>query len=208
MPGGGIFSIGHSTHPVDHFMDLLKRHGIDVVADVRSSPYSRFNPQFNRQSLADALKQSGIKYAFFGKDLGARADDPSCYLDGRVQYARLAARADFGHAIDRLLAGAEDHRIALMCSEKEPLECHRTILVSQALIDAKCPVTHILHDGTLETHDATLERLLQLVGSSNEDMFSSRSDLMSEALSKQESRIAYVKTTTPEFEGMGIENEA
>ena len=208
MPSGGIFSIGHSTHPVDHFIDLLTRHGINVVADVRSSPYSRFNPQFNRQSLADALKQSGIKYAFFGKELGARADDPSCYLDGKVQYARLAARADFGHAIDRLLAGAKDHRIALMCSEKEPLECHRTILVSQALIKAACPVNHILHDGTLETHDATLDRLLQLVGSSNEDMFSSRSDLLSEALSKQESRIAYVKTTTPEFEGMGIENEA
>ena len=208
MPDGGIFSIGHSTHPVDRFMELLTRHGIDVVADVRSSPYSRFNPQFNRQTIADALKQSGIKYAFFGKELGARTEDPSCYLDGRVQYARLAASADFGHAIDRLLAGAKEHRIAIMCSEKEPLECHRTILVSQALIKAKCPVNHILHDGTLETHDATLDRLLQLVGSSNEDMFSSRSDLLSEALSKQESRIAYVKRTTPETEGMGIENEA
>ena len=207
MPCGGIFSIGHSTHPVDHFMDLLARHGIDAVADVRSSPYSRFNPQFNRQTIANALKHSGIKYAFFGKELGARTEDPSCYLNGRVQYARLAARADFGHAIDRLLAGAKDHRIALMCSEKEPLECHRTILVSQALIKTGCPMTHILHDGTLETHDATLDRLLQLVGSSNEDMFSSRSDLLSEALSKQESRIAYVKTTIPEFEGMGIENE-
>ena len=175
MSGGGIFSIGHSTHPVDYFMDLLARHGIDVVADVRSSAIQQVQSPVQQADLGRCTEAIRNQIRLFGKELGARAEDPSCYLDGRVQYARLAARADFGHAIDRLLVGAKDHRIALMCSEKEPLECHRTILVSQALIKAGCPVTHILHDGTLETHDATLDRLLQLVGSPNEDLFSSRS---------------------------------
>lgn len=191
MPNGGIFSIGHSTQPVDRFIEVLKKNNINVVADVRSSPFSRFNPQFNKENIASALKTSGIKYAFFGKELGARADDPSCYVKGKVQYARLAARDDFRSAIRRLINGSLDHRIALMCAEKEPLDCHRTILVSQALCESGCDVKHILYDGSLETHEAALDRLLSITGLPKTDLFKSREDLLAEALSKQESRIAY-----------------
>lgn len=191
MNEGGIFSIGHSTHPVECFIALLKQHGIDVVADVRSSPFSRFNPQFNRDGLAHALRQSGIKYAFFGDELGARVDNPSCYVEGKVQYARLAARDEFRHAIARLIKGAANHRIALMCAEKEPLDCHRTILVSQALVKAGCEVNHIHSDGSLELQNAALERLLDLTGVPKSDLFQSKDELLQEALKRQESRIAY-----------------
>ena len=207
MQDGGIYSIGHSTHSVEHFIDLLMRHEIDVVADVRSSPFSKFNPQFNKGCIVDSLKSSGIKYAFFGKELGARTDDPSCYIEDKVQYARLASKSDFRQAIDRLLKGALDYRIALMCSEKEPLECHRTILVSQALAKAGCAVKHILYDGRLETHEATLDRLLKKNGPSSEDMFISKDDLLAETLLKQESRIAYVRKDDSRAERMEIEHE-
>ena len=191
MNAGGIFSIGHSTQPLDRFIALLKQHQIGVVADVRSSPFSRFNPQFNREGISEALRNAAIKYAFFGKELGARADDPSCYVNGRVQYSRLASRKEFKEAIARLLKGAVDHRIALMCAEKEPLDCHRTILVSQELSKAGCEVQHIHHDGSLETHTAALERLLDVTGVPRTDLFKSKEELLGEALEKQESRIAY-----------------
>lgn len=191
MKDGGIFSIGHSTQPLDRFVGLLKKRRIDVVADVRSSPFSRFNPQFNRESLSDALRGAGIKYAFFGRELGARADDPYCYVNGKVQYSRLASRKEFKEAIARLLKGATDHRIALMCAEKEPLDCHRTILVSQELLKAGYEVQHIHNDGSIETHTAALERLLDVTGIPRTDLFKSKEELLCEALEKQESRIAY-----------------
>lgn len=191
MKEGGIFSIGHSTQSLDQFVALLDQQRIDVVADVRSSPFSRFNPQFNRDNLSEALRSAGIKYAFFGKELGARADDPSCYINGKVQYSRLASRKEFKEAIARLLKGAADHRIALMCAEKEPLDCHRTILVSQELSKAGCEVQHIHQDGSLETHMEALERLLDVTGIPRTDLFKSKEELLHEALEKQESRIAY-----------------
>lgn len=191
MKKGGIYSIGHSTQPEDRFIALLRKHEIEIVADVRSSPFSRFNPQFNRENISDALRSAGLKYVFFGRELGARADDPSCYIDGKVQYARLASRKEFREAISRLLKGAIDFRIALMCAEKEPLECHRTILVSQELSKAGCEVQHIHHDGSLEAHATALERLLDVTGVPKTDLFKSKEDLLGEALAKQESRIAY-----------------
>lgn len=191
MPDGGIFSIGHSTHPLDRFVGLLMRHGIDMVADVRSMPFSRFNPQFDRDSLCEALRRSNMKYAFFGRELGARTEDPSCHgPDGKVRYDRLAARKNFKLAIARLIEGARDHRIALMCAEKEPLDCHRAILVSQELYGKGCEVWHILDDGSLEPHEAALERLLDAERIPRMDLFRSKKELLDEALSRREARIA------------------
>ena len=192
MPNGGIFSIGHSTQPLDRFVDLLKRHDVNYLADVRSTPFSRFNPQFNKNQLSKSLNCPNMKYVFFGKELGARPEDPSCYhSDGRVRYDRLAARKEFKHAIGRLINGARGHRIALMCAEKDPLECHRTILVSHALYKEGCEVRHIRNDGSLETHEAALERLLTALKISDTDLFMSKQELIEEALAKQEARIAY-----------------
>jgi uncharacterized protein (DUF488 family) len=85
-----VLTIGHSTHPIETFLGLLHQHGVTAVADVRSAPYSRFNPQFNKDALEHDLKEHGIRYVFLGRELGARSDDPSCYDKGRVQYGRLA----------------------------------------------------------------------------------------------------------------------
>ncbi len=159
-----VYTIGHSTHNLEVFIELLQRHGIDAVADVRSIPYSRVAPQFNRETLKQALQLHGIRYVFLGQELGGRPRDPSCYENGQVNYERVAQTALFRRGIERLLRGAERYRIALMCAEKDPLNCHRTLLVAKVLHERGVDVRHILADGRLETHEATMERLLGVLG--------------------------------------------
>lgn len=130
MTAPNVLTIGHSNHPIERFIGLLKQDGVTAVADVRSAPFSRHNPQFNKDSLQQSLSEAGIAYIFLGKELGARSNDRSCYEDGRVQYERLARTDLFLDGIERVRKGAEQYRIALMCAEKEPLECHRTLLVA------------------------------------------------------------------------------
>jgi len=174
------------------FLALLCQHKIQAVADVRSSPFSRYNPQFNREILERFLKEKGIQYVFLGRELGARTDDPSCYEQGRVQYARLAKTALFQSGLDRILEGSERYRIALMCSEKDPLECHRTLLVARELVERGQPVQHIHPDGHIETHAAAMERLLELTGVPKHDLFCSHQELIAQALARQEKQVAYV----------------
>lgn len=187
-----VFTIGHSTHSLEAFVALLKLHGVTALADVRSAPFSRFNPQFNKDVLDRSLRAQGITYVFLGRELGARSDDPSCYENGRVQFGRLARTELFRRGIERVIRGAQEHRIALMCAEKEPLDCHRTLLVARALDDLGVPVEHILADGRLETHGEAMLRLLDLVGVPRTDLFRSRQELLAEALVRQEARVAYV----------------
>lgn len=187
-----VFTIGHSTHSLEAFVALLKQHGVTALADVRSAPFSRFNPQFNREALERSLKAEGIKYVFLGRELGARSDDRSCYESGRVQYARLARTDVFKHGIERVIRGTEEHRVALMCAEKEPLDCHRTLLVARALDKQGIGVAHILGDGRLEAHGDAMQRLLDVTGLPREDLFRSREELIAQALARQEERVAYV----------------
>jgi uncharacterized protein (DUF488 family) len=187
-----VLTIGHSTHPIGAFLDLLARHGVTAVADVRSSPFSRFNPQYNRDALTRSLKAAGIAYVFLGDALGARADDPSCYVNGRVQYDRLARRPAFLDGIARVKNGAQKRRIALMCAEREPLDCHRTLLVARALAAEGVCVAHILGDGALEPHAAAMDRLIDVTGLPRNDLFRSRDEIAAEALRIQEQRVAYV----------------
>lgn len=188
-----ILTVGHSTHSIDHFVDLLTKHEVTAVADVRSVPASRFTPQFNRDALTHALRDADVQYVFLGRELGARSDDPTCYVDGRVQYARLARTSLFAAGIDRLRRGLESECIALMCSEQEPLDCHRTILVARALAAHGVHIDHILGNGDLEGHDAALDRLMggpaQNQGRLFEDSLSER---VAEALDRRGERIAYV----------------
>jgi uncharacterized protein (DUF488 family) len=192
MSTSNVYTIGHSTHSGEGFLALLSAHGVEAVADVRSSPFSRFNPQFNRESLEPFLKANGIRYVFLGRELGARSEDRSCYVDGRVQYGLLAQTPLFHRGLERVLQGTARYRVALMCAEKEPLECHRTLLVARALAERGQPVLHIHADGHLETHEAAMERLLDVTGLPKDDLFRSRQELLSEALARQEHRVAYV----------------
>jgi uncharacterized protein (DUF488 family) len=188
-----VYTVGHSTHASQHFLDLVGRHEITAVADVRSQPYSRMNPQFNRETLRANLKTAGISYVFLGRELGARSEDQSCYLDGKVQYDRLAQTDLFREGIDRLVQGLSNHRIALMCAEKDPLTCHRSILVCRSLVEREIQVEHILDNGRLESHVDALNRLLLELGIEHADLFRNRRDLISEAYARRGDQIAYVE---------------
>ncbi|MGC3991861.1 MAG: DUF488 domain-containing protein [Chthoniobacteraceae bacterium] len=187
-----VFTIGHSNHQPEVFLELLQRHRVEAVADVRSAPFSRFNPQFNRERIEAFLKEHGLHYVFLGDELGARTKDRTCYVRGRVQYGRLAQTALFTEGLNRVLQGARHYRIALMCAEKEPLECHRTLLVAKALVTHGMPVTHIHADGHLETYREGLERLLEITGIARGDLFRSHEELLEEALKRREQEVAYV----------------
>ncbi len=189
-----VFTIGHSTHPQSRFLDLLKLHDITAVCDVRSQPYSRTNPQFNREDLKKVLRESGIAYVFLGKELGARSQDATCYDGGKIQYDRLARTDLFKRGLDRIHEGVQRYRIALMCAEKEPLECHRTILVARHLQAPGLAIVHIHADGVLERHDEALSRLINSLNLPDHDMFRSHEDVIADAYRLQEGRIAYDRT--------------
>lgn len=186
-----VYTVGHSSHPVEHLVALLKRHRIGAIADVRSTPYSRRNPQYNRENLKASLKNEGIEYVFLGRQLGARSDDPTCYVDDTVQYDRLAATAPFREGLERVLQGFREHRLALMCAEQEPLHCHRTILVARELEKAGVAVEHILPDGEAEPHTQTMDRLVRQLGLPESDLFSNRADIHRAAYDRQAEKIAY-----------------
>jgi uncharacterized protein (DUF488 family) len=189
-----IYTIGHSNHPIERFLALLQQHAITALADVRSTPYSRFNPQFRREKLQAALAGVGIQYVYLGEELGARSQDPSCYdADGRVSYAKLATTESFRRGLERLQTGMRTHRIAIMCAEREPLDCHRTILVARELDRAGVPITHILADGSLETHGNVMLRLASTLKLTGTDLFNTPADLLERAYEMQGGRIAYVK---------------
>jgi uncharacterized protein (DUF488 family) len=186
-----VFTVGHSTHSIEKFLSILLSNRIQVVADVRSSPFSKFSPQFSRGILQDSLKSSGIRYVFLGKELGARSEDPACYVADKVQYDRLAKTALFQSGLNRIVEGANTYRIAMMCAEKDPLDCHRTILVARELLKRGLSITHILENGSIESHTDSISRLITSLGMSLDDMFISKDEIIEQAYNKQANRIAY-----------------
>lgn len=187
-----IYTIGHSTHAIENFISILKKRGITAIADVRSAPYSRFQPQFNREGLAKSLNDSGIEYVFVGDSIGGRSQNPDDYENNRVVYSRLKKNQYFENGIARVIAGSERFKLALMCSEKEPIECHRTLLVGQTLHEMGQQVTHILGDGSLETQSEAIQRLLKIFKLDEPDLFRSDAEILEEALLRQEQKVAFV----------------
>lgn len=186
-----LYTIGHSNHPIDVFIDLLQKQGITAIGDVRSHPYSRYVPQYSRDSLKEALINAGITYVFLGKELGARSNNPACYLQGKVQYHLLAQEPLFAEGINRVKQGIQRYRIALMCSEKDPLDCHRAMLVARHLFKMDIPVQHIHANGRLESHQELESRLLTICNLPEGDMFKTRDEFVFEAYIIQGKRIAY-----------------
>jgi uncharacterized protein (DUF488 family) len=160
--GSKLFTIGYSNLEIDSFISLLTQQGITALADVRSSPYSRYLPHFNKDNLKNSLLASGIQYVFLGQELGARPQDKSCYVDNKAVYENIAKTPLFHQGIERVLNGSQSYNIALMCAEKDPITCHRAILVCQHLKQFPLEINHILQDGTVESHQQLEERLLKI----------------------------------------------
>jgi len=188
-----LYTIGHSTHAIEKFFELLSIHAITAICDVRSSPYSKFNPQFNRETLQAELKRKGITYVFLGKELGPRSDDPACYVNGKVQYSALAKTDLFEQGIQRLKKGMASYRIALMCAEKDPILCHRTILVCRQLRESGIKIRHILDDGSVEEHSDSVRRLLRTLKLQETNLFKSPEEIIEDAYDIQSDKIAYTE---------------
>lgn len=196
-----IYTIGHSNHSTDKFISLLKTHNVSAVADVRSAPYSKRYPNFNKNILQIDLKRNNISYVFLGKELGPRSNDPSCYIDGKVQYDLIAATNKFREGIKRLKDGMDSYRIAIMCSEKDPIFCHRTILVCKYLEDSDVDINHILYDGSIEKHDQAMRRLMKQLKINDNDMFSSFNELKKLTYDIQSRKIAFTVKDSSETDG-------
>ncbi len=169
-----LYSIGHGTRPLELFVGLLRTFEIEYLIDVRSRPYSRFNPQYNRQALELGLKAAGVCYLFMGDTLGGRPDDPTCYTaDGKVDYAEIWNKDFFRTGMERLIKAYRNNvPVAIMCSESKSAECHRTRLIGQALAEVDVPVMHIDETGELKAHVTVMLGLNK--GRADVDLFGNR----------------------------------
>jgi uncharacterized protein (DUF488 family) len=151
-----IYSIGHSNHPIEKFLRLLEQHCIEVLVDVRSTPASRFAPQFGHARLRASVVEAGRDYVFLGKELGGRPEGAEYYdEDGHVLYGRRAQAPEFVAGIERLAALSARGRVAMLCAEENPESCHRRLLVTRTLARRGIAVDHIRGDGRLQ-NDAEL----------------------------------------------------
>jgi len=190
-----LFTIGHSGRSLDEFIALLMQYKITALCDVRSVPYSRRNPQFNREPLQQDLKSRSIEYIFLGEELGARSKDPSSYVAGKALYSKIAELPLFKQGLERIKLGMEnDYVLALMCAEKDPLSCHRSILICRNLRDVTIDIRHILDNKLIETQSDLEQRLVKQL-KIYPDLFKDKgpSALVERAYDIQGDRIAYVE---------------
>jgi uncharacterized protein (DUF488 family) len=184
-----ILTVGHSNLPAERFVALLQGADVTAIADVRSVPFSRRFPWFSGTALAARLNTANIAYLPFGDSLGGRPRDPSLYRDGIANYEEMARTAQFRAGLDRISAALRQHRLCLMCAEREPLDCHRCLLVARALTENSIAVGHIRGDGTIEPQSETEDRLLALTGTAD-DLFLSRADRLAQAYRARAAKVA------------------
>lgn len=159
--GDRLFSISHSNHDLPHLVELLRRAGVQAVVDVRSRPYSGRFPHFNRPEFVQALKQHGLAYVFLGDALGGRPDTADLYdADGRVNYELVRRTPEFQHGLARLIAVRDQYRVAMLCSEEDPLDCHRSLMIAPALVQRGLLPNHMRGDGSMESTAELEARLL------------------------------------------------
>ncbi len=184
-----IYTIGHSNYPIEKFVALLKKHNIQTIVDVRSAPYSKYNPQHNRENLQKSLGNYGITYVFLGNKLGARRENPDLYTLGKdgkyfIDFEKVLNHdKDFSEGIRELIDIAISNKACIMCAEKEPLYCHRTQLVSRKLWEEKITVLHLLEDGsTISQKELELKLVEMYFGTNN--LFFSQEELIKLAYKK------------------------
>ncbi|MGO9249315.1 MAG: DUF488 family protein [Solirubrobacteraceae bacterium] len=168
-----VWTVGHSNHDVGVLLALMQSHRIAHVVDVRSHPYSRYAPHFNRDELRASIEACSVRYAYMGSALGGRPrHEDQLDADGHALYDRMAMEPTFSDAIDRILRGAYEHRIALLCSCGQPHDCHRRLLVGKVLCDRGAELRHILPDG-----DVLTERTVELRDDHAQDMLFGHDEL-------------------------------
>jgi len=204
-----IHTIGYAAHTIESFIATLENFNITAIADVRSQPYSKFKPEFNRENLKIALINNRIEYVFLGANIGARIKAPECYKNGQVDYELISKHPLFQEGIDRLLKGMEKFSVALMCAEKDPINCHRTILICKHIKKYQIKINHIIDADTSENHAETEFRLMKLFHLEQPNLFMKDSDRLEEAYSRQEEKIAYIAESDTEYKAnyKGFDNE-
>lgn len=190
-----IFSIGHSTHSYEEFLRLLRDAKVTAVADVRSSPFSRHQPQFNKNELRQELRSDKIDYAFLGDELGGRPKSDELFCEGIADYEKMARTPEFERGLQRVIKGSADYRIALMCSEHDPLDCHRCLLVGRALAKRNFNVSHILFDGHRKTQNDIEIELLRALKQPKPDFFPE--EQMASAYRDRAMKVAFSKVERP-----------
>jgi uncharacterized protein (DUF488 family) len=197
-----ILTIGHSKHRIERFTALLAEASVTAVADVRSAPVSRFSPHFNQSALAASLAERNVAYVFLGEELGGRPQQQDMFTSGVADYEKMAARESFRAGLQRLVTGAEQHLIAVMCAEADPLDCHRCLLVARALAGAGIDVGHILASGEIISHAQAEERLLHLENLTEAGLLlRSRGERLAEAYRSRGRKVAYAQTEKPSARG-------
>lgn len=191
MPSFALTTIGHSNIPAERFIAMLRAAGADTVADLRSVAASRRFPWFSGKNLAGRLQREDMHYVAFGDCLGGRPRASDLYRDGIADYEAMARRPEFRAGLDRLLELAARRRVCLMCAEREPLDCHRCLLVARAIAERGLTIGHILHDGRIESHAAMEERLLALDGAATDLFAPGQSERLAAAYRRRGRTVAY-----------------
>ncbi|HTW72606.1 MAG TPA: DUF488 domain-containing protein [Acetobacteraceae bacterium] len=186
-----VLTIGHSSHTMEHFLALLREAGVTAVADVRSAPHSRHVPQFNHDALKATLREAGIAHVYLGRELGGRPQNKAQYRDGVADYEKIAASDAFQAGLQRVLDGAATHRIALMCAEQFPQDCHRCLLVGRALASRGVRVCHLLPDGGMATQADIEADLLRRTGRDKGDLFLSPEERLALAYREYAHKVAF-----------------
>jgi uncharacterized protein (DUF488 family) len=190
--GKTVYTIGSSIHTIDEFILLLNKYKIDAIADVRSVPYSQHTPQFNKEALINILKEKSIYYLDFSKEFGARRKENDAYTNNRVDFKKVIKMPEFLNGIERINNGiSKGYNIVLLCTEKNPLDCHRFSLVSRALINKlDINVDHILFNGGLSGHHDLEKELLHNLGL-EDSLFDNYGTLLESAYETLGKKVAY-----------------
>lgn len=188
-----ILSVGHSTLSYDRFLSLLRDASVNAIADVRSAPYSRHFPHFSRTALRDKLRDDNIAYVFLGDVLGGRPDDGRLFRNGIADYEKMAQTDNFAKGLKRLVDGARKYRLAMMCSEHDPLDCHRCLLVGRALHERGTTVGHILASGIVIDQNEIEMTLLGIAGKRDADFFDPPETRLATAYRDRAAKVAYAE---------------
>jgi len=202
-----LFTVGHSNIPIERFVVLLQRSGVTAVADVRSVPLSRRFPWFSKNNLARPLSREGIGYLAMGDVLGGRPRVERLFHDGVADYEAMAKAPQYQDGLARLTAEAARSRVCLMCAEREPLDCHRCLLVARSLAERGLAVGHILHDGAIEPHAETERRLLALADESCDLFAHGQRERLAAAYRRRAHAVAYRRKDNDPVKAVGVESK-